>query len=179
MLLDLSRVLFLQHSQRSNNKKSLFSVSISLIRTSGSCFKLLAMGRLSSNLNKTVKFFLKVLLMSMEFNNPGETITDDSGLDNNQLPEISVAIGRLLPVLFKYVEHTECFDISVASMDLMLRSFLTPDNWLPILYRESSFEASYPNYTSKNLSIFSCLEFFASFYQSFPFLETFIQSSGG
>ncbi|KAH0458571.1 hypothetical protein IEQ34_013886 [Dendrobium chrysotoxum] len=85
--------------------------------------KLLAMGRLSSKLNKTVKFFLMVLLMSMEFNNPGETINDDSGLDNNQLAETSLAIGRLLPVLCKYVERTECFDLSVASMDLMLRSF--------------------------------------------------------
>ncbi|KAL0907548.1 hypothetical protein M5K25_021963 [Dendrobium thyrsiflorum] len=132
MLLVLSRILFMQHSQR-NNKKQLFSVSISLIRTSGSCFKSLAMGRLSTKLNKAVKFFLMVLLMSMEFNNPGESINDDSGLDNNQLAETSLAIVGLLPVLCKYFERIECFDLSVASMDLMLRSFLMPDIWLPIL----------------------------------------------
>ncbi|XP_020681493.1 uncharacterized protein LOC110098887 [Dendrobium catenatum] len=132
MLLVLSRILFMQHSLR-NNKKQLFSVSISLIRTSGSCFKSLAMGRLSTKLNKAVKFFLMVLLMSMEFNNPGESTNDDSGLDNNQLAETSLAIVGLLPVLCKYVERIECFDQSVASMDLMLRSFLMPDIWLPIL----------------------------------------------
>ncbi|KAH0451385.1 hypothetical protein IEQ34_018684 [Dendrobium chrysotoxum] len=132
MLLVLSRILFMQHSLR-NNKKQLFSVSIILIRTSGSCFKSLAMDMLSTKLNKAVKFFLMVLLMSMEFNNPGESINDDSGLDNNQLAETSLAIVGLLPVLCKYVERIECFDLSVASMDLMLRSFLMPDIWLPIL----------------------------------------------
>ncbi|KAK8966953.1 hypothetical protein KSP40_PGU001244 [Platanthera guangdongensis] len=132
MLFVLSGILFMQQSHR-NKKKELFPVSLILIRTSGSCFKLLAAGMLSTRLNKAIKFLLMVLLMSMEFNNPTSYITDDSGLDDNQLSEVSLAIVGLLPVLCKYVENTECFDLSVASMDLMLKGFLAPNTWLPIL----------------------------------------------
>ncbi|XP_020587273.1 uncharacterized protein LOC110029360 isoform X2 [Phalaenopsis equestris] len=127
MLLVFSRILFMQHSHR-NNKQQLFSVSLTLIRTSGSCLKLLATNKLSSMLKNAAKFFLMVLLMSIEF------IHDEFALDESLLSETSQSIVGILPLLCKYVEHIEWFDLSVTSMDSILRNFLAPDISLPILH---------------------------------------------
>ncbi|KAG0493669.1 hypothetical protein HPP92_004663 [Vanilla planifolia] len=90
-------------------------------------------------LNKSLKFLLMVLLMSLEYSYPKASI-NDSDLDVLQLTEVSVLAAGLLPVLCKCVENIECFDLSVASMDLLLKMVLPPDIWVHVLHESIHLE---------------------------------------
>ncbi|PKA51043.1 hypothetical protein AXF42_Ash007700 [Apostasia shenzhenica] len=131
MLLVLSRIFFSIGSQRKGEKR--LPISLVLIRICGSCSKLLSDVRPSATLQKAVKLFLMLLLVSMESSHGNAYINDDSDLDANQVAEASLAVARQLVILCKYIQKMEYFDLSVASMDIILKRFLTPSAWLPVL----------------------------------------------
>ncbi|KAG0491617.1 hypothetical protein HPP92_005015 [Vanilla planifolia] len=137
MLVILSRILFVRYS--SGSTKNLLPVLTILMRTLGSCLKLLGGLSISPMLNKSLKFLLMVLLMSLEYSYPKASI-NDSDLDVLQLTEVSVLAAGLLPVLCKCVENIECFDLSVASMDLLLKMVLPPDIWVHVLHESIHLE---------------------------------------
>lgn len=135
LLLVLFRILFEQHLQQTDTRHCL-PVSVLLIKTSGSVIKLLADIRpLTTMLNKAVKHLLMLLLTSVEYIYPKVYVKGKSDLEVKLFSEASLATIGMLPVLCKYAENTEYSTLSVASMDLMLKGYLNPNTWLPILQR--------------------------------------------
>ncbi|KAG0491609.1 hypothetical protein HPP92_005007 [Vanilla planifolia] len=119
--------------------KNLLPVLTILMRTLGSCLKLLGGLSISPMLQQSSFSFSLVLLMSLEHSYPKASI-NDSDLDVLQLTEVSVLAAGLLPVLCKCVENIECFDLSVASMDLLLKMVLPPDIWVHVLHESIHLE---------------------------------------
>lgn len=133
LLLVLSRILFRQNSHWTNGKKHL-PLSLLLIKTSGSGIRFLSDIRPSTKLlNRGVKYLLMLLLTSVEFIYLNAFGKNTSDLEINQFAEASLTSIALLPILCKYVEHSEFCDLSVASTDLMLKGFLAASTCLPIL----------------------------------------------
>lgn len=133
LLYNLSITIFRQNLEMSNRKK-FFPLMLLCIKTSASCIKLLSDVRPSSTmLNKAVKILLTLLLKSIKFIYSKVYAEGKSVLENDHFSEASFTSSALLPILCKYVDHAELSVLSVALMDLMLKCFLKPNTWLPIL----------------------------------------------
>ncbi|XP_020260505.1 uncharacterized protein LOC109836876 isoform X2 [Asparagus officinalis] len=131
LLLSLSKILFRQNSER---RKKYLPLSLLIIKTSGLGIRFLSDIRpLTEVLKKTMKFLFILLLTSMEFIYLKAHGENTSVVEIDQVAEASLTSIALLPMLCKYIEHTEFFDLSVASIDLMLKGFLGSNTSLPIL----------------------------------------------
>ncbi|KAI4976566.1 hypothetical protein ZWY2020_050173 [Hordeum vulgare] len=120
LLLTLSRFLFHQAKQ-TKSYVHLYPVIVLLMRTS-------------------VKSLLVLILSLFEFIYGKDDMKDGSG-DANLFGESSIISTRLLPVLCKLAENREYSDLAVGSMDLLLKGFITPNVWLPILQKHLRLQA--------------------------------------
>ncbi|XP_074569458.1 uncharacterized protein LOC141826101 [Curcuma longa] len=132
LLLFLSVILFKHGPQKINNRHFLPSC-ILVIKSSSSIIKVLANTRpLTPVLRRAVKLLMTLLLKSLEFSNHIEHSEDNSDIEVKLLGDASLIQIELLPLLCKYAEDTEYSNLSVASIDIILRT-LTPETWFPII----------------------------------------------
>ncbi|MQL93812.1 hypothetical protein Taro_026471, partial [Colocasia esculenta] len=130
LLLNLSKLLLISY-RHNTNASQLFPLSLLLIRTSDMALRLLSDVRQSPVSQRVVKFFLTLLLTSMEIIYP--ISVDNLASEVEQFAETSLLKLGLLPVLCKYTETSEHSNLSVAAIDFILKGFSTPTTWLPVL----------------------------------------------
>ncbi|XP_048540938.1 uncharacterized protein LOC125520147 [Triticum urartu] len=140
LLLTLTRFLFHQAKQ-TKSYVHLYPVIVLLMRTSGASTSFLVdLVPSSPALKKPVKSLLVLILSLFEFIYGKDDMKDGSG-DANLFGESSIISMRLLPVLCKLAENREYSDLAVGSMDLLLKGFIPPNMWLPILQKHFRLQA--------------------------------------
>ncbi|KAJ6692836.1 NUCLEOPORIN NUP188-like protein [Salix purpurea] len=119
-------ILHLMKSAQSNLS---LSVCVLVLKTSGSGLKLLNDFRSSANgVKKTMKLLLMLLLFALEISNTSDKESED-------FAEVSNGCLGLLPILCNCITATEHCSLSLATIDLVLTSFLTPNTWFPIIQK--------------------------------------------
>ncbi|OIV99597.1 hypothetical protein TanjilG_17407 [Lupinus angustifolius] len=111
------------------------NVSLLVLKCASSGLKLLnELKVLPSEANVIMKLLLTLLLSVLQTNSfsshSGEAINESSG---ENLSKISNTTLGLLPILCNCIVTSEHSMLSLSIMDLILRSFLTPRTWLPVL----------------------------------------------
>ncbi|CAN1259549.1 Nucleoporin NUP188, partial [Linum perenne] len=102
------------------------STCILALKTSGSGLKvLLDSNSYLASPTKTTTLLVMVLLSTLEFCETSDTGTETVGLAN-------ICMG-LLPILCKCITGADHSSISLTTSDLILRCFLTPNTWLPLI----------------------------------------------
>lgn len=123
-------ILHLMKSAQSNLS---LSVCILVLKTSGSGLKLLGDFRSSATgVKKTMKLLLMLLLFTLEISNTSDKESED-------FAELSNGCLGLLPTLCNCITATEHCSLSLATIDLVLTSFLTPNTWFPIIQKHLQF----------------------------------------
>ncbi|KAL6643423.1 hypothetical protein ACP70R_018189 [Stipagrostis hirtigluma subsp. patula] len=140
LLLTLARMLF--HQSKENKEAAhIYSDIVLLMKTSSASTSFLVDLMSSSHaLKQPVKALLVLLLSSYEFiynTNDSKGESDDV----NTFGELSLVSTSLLPVLCKLAENRECSDVAVASMDLILKGFMSSNAWVPILQKHFRLQA--------------------------------------
>ncbi|XP_027354241.1 uncharacterized protein LOC113864573 [Abrus precatorius] len=110
-------------------------VSLLVLKCASSGLKLLSeLKPVPSEANVIMKLLLTLLLLVLQFNSlnahSGGAIDESSGEDYSK---VSNATLGLLPILCNCIATSEHCMLSLSVMDLILRSFLTPRTWLPLL----------------------------------------------
>ncbi|URE33856.1 mRNA transport [Musa troglodytarum] len=132
LLLILSVILF-KHNSHRTNKIRFLPLSILVTKSTGSIIKVCADVRpITRLLRSAVKLVLTLLLTSLEFSNNMSHEENKSDFEVKLLADASFISIGLLPVLCKYTQDAEYSNLSVATMDLIMKA-LNPDTWLPIL----------------------------------------------
>ncbi|KAI9127540.1 hypothetical protein K1719_000533 [Acacia pycnantha] len=126
LLLQLTRTLC---------KSLSFDVSLLVLKCSASGLKLFSeLKLLSSRASVIMKILLTLLLLVLDSNclnsHLGGTIDEKSGEGFSKIPN---AVLGLLPILCKCVAAPEHCMLSLSVMDLILRNFLMPETWLPVI----------------------------------------------
>ncbi|KAF3434642.1 hypothetical protein FNV43_RR21727 [Rhamnella rubrinervis] len=125
----------LLHLIRSTPKILSLSFCILVLKTSGSGLKVLSDLRPSvSEVNITMKLLLLVLLSTVEFsclNTCFGVVIDVESAEN--MAKISNVCLGLLPVLCNCIATAEHCTLSLTIVDLILRTFFTPNTWFPII----------------------------------------------
>lgn len=158
MLLILSRILC-NPNLGTPDQSELLLVFALIIKKSGIGIRLLADIRPTTPvLNKAMKVLLSLLMTSIGFSQPKADMNYKSDVGT----ELSLSCLGLLPVLCKLVENNEFCDLSVASLDVMLKHFLAPDTWLPVLQKHLRMQIVLQLIQHKDtqVSISSILNFF-------------------
>ncbi|XP_073009852.1 uncharacterized protein [Typha latifolia] len=150
LLLTLTRIHFEQRKCR----REFFPILALLIKTSGSVIQILSDIR-PFNLapNKVVKLLLMLLLTSLRFTYSVENMKDEPDLELNLFSEVSISSIGVLPVLCKYAENSEYSNPSVASLDLMLKGYLTPNIWFPVLQKHLRLQVILRKVLMKDASV--------------------------
>ena len=100
-----------------------------LIKTSDVALRFLGDARQSTNLLKTAKISLTLLLTALESIYPDKADSDD-----DKYSEIFPLSLGLLPILCKYVENPNLCNLCIAAIDLIIKGLpLISSIWLPIL----------------------------------------------
>lgn len=119
-------ILHLMKSAQSNLS---LSICVLVLKTSGSGLKLLNDFRSSATgVKKTMKLLLMLLLFALEISNTSDKESED-------FAEVSNGCLGLLPILCNCITATEHCSLSLATIDLVLTSFLTPNTWFPIIQK--------------------------------------------
>ncbi|XP_020110275.1 uncharacterized protein LOC109725483 isoform X2 [Ananas comosus] len=135
MLLTLSTIL-LWHHQQSKTWRNVYPVFLLFLKVSSSGIKFLAdITTFTPTLTKSLKLLLLLLLTSLQFSYTQKNETDESDRELNLFADVSLVSVGLLPVLCKFAEKSEYTDLSVASIDMILKGFLIPNIWLPVLQK--------------------------------------------
>ncbi|KAL4616065.1 hypothetical protein ACB092_07G172100 [Castanea dentata] len=125
----------LLHLMRSAHKSLSLHACTLVLKTSGSGLKVLSDLRQSiTEVNTTMELLLMLVLSTLEFtclNSPLGGVTDMESVED--LAKISNATIVLLPIFCNYITTAEHCTLSLTIMDFILRSFLTPDTWFPII----------------------------------------------
>ncbi|XP_042430044.1 uncharacterized protein LOC122016720 isoform X2 [Zingiber officinale] len=170
LLLFLSVILFKHGPQKINNIHFLPSC-ILVIKSSSSIIKVLANTRpLSPVLRRAVKLLMTLLLKSLEFSNHIELSEDNSDVEVKLLGDASLIQIELLPFLCKYAEDAEYSNLSVASIDIIIRT-LTPKTWFPIIKNHLPLQHIF--YNIREINALANVPVFLSF------LLTLGQTKGG
>uniref|UniRef100_A0A1D1YTL0 Nucleoporin NUP188 n=1 Tax=Anthurium amnicola TaxID=1678845 RepID=A0A1D1YTL0_9ARAE len=130
LLLSLFKSLLISY-WHATNVVELLPVCLLLIRTSDKTLRLLSDVRQSTILHSVVNLFLTLLLTSIKSIYPISLDKFDSEVDLHA--EASLLSLGLLPVLCKYTETSVHSNLSVAAMDSIIKGFLAPNTWLPVL----------------------------------------------
>lgn len=116
------------------------SVCILVLKTSGSGLKVLSdfralvTGPAVMGVNTTVKLLLMLLLSAVEFScHKSRLVGARDIISVEDLAKISNASLGLLPILCNCMAIVEHGTLSLTTMDLILRNFLTPNTWFPII----------------------------------------------
>ncbi|KAJ6409886.1 hypothetical protein OIU84_009385 [Salix udensis] len=117
------------HLMKSTQSNLSLSVCVLVLKTSGSGLKLLNDFRSSATgVKKTMKLLLMLLLFALEISNTSDKESED-------FAEVSNGCLGLLPILCNCITATEHCSLSLATIDLVLTSFLTPNTWFPIIQK--------------------------------------------
>ncbi|XP_021609697.1 uncharacterized protein LOC110613074 isoform X3 [Manihot esculenta] len=117
----------LLHLVRSAQGNLSLSACILVLKTSGSGLKILTGLRSSINgRNKTLKVLLMLLLFAVECSK-----TPDK--ESEGFAEISNVCLGLLPILCNCINTAEHSGLSLTIIDFILRSFLAPGTWFPVI----------------------------------------------
>ncbi|XP_023634022.1 uncharacterized protein LOC17879317 isoform X2 [Capsella rubella] len=117
-------------------KKSLsLSICALVLKNVGPGLKILGSLRHSNAvLKKTINLLLEVLLLVVGF---GSHNSNSSGAGHmvpaKDFAEISDATIGLLPLLCNFMGNPEYLALCLTTVDLILRNFLTPETWFPII----------------------------------------------
>ncbi|KAL0739663.1 hypothetical protein Bca4012_015873 [Brassica carinata] len=123
----LSRLL------KSAKKKLPLSVCALVLRNVGPGLKILGSLRHSNAiLKKTVNLLLEVLLLVVGFGS-NQNSSEIEHMPAKDLAEISDATIGLLPLLCNFMGNPEYLTLCLTTVDLILRNFLTPETWFPII----------------------------------------------
>ncbi|BFG42271.1 hypothetical protein CerSpe_285450 [Prunus speciosa] len=116
------------------------SVCILILKTSGSGLKVLSDFRALvtrpavMGVNTTVKLLLMLLLSAVEFSCHKSHLVGARDIASvEDLAKISNTSLGLLPILCNCMAIVEHGTLSLTTMDLILRNFLTPNTWFPII----------------------------------------------
>lgn len=112
-----------------------FDVSLLVLKCSGSGLKMLSeLKLLSSRANVIMKLLLTLLVLVLDSNCLSSHLAGTIGEKSGEgFSRISNAILGLLPILCKCVAAPEHCMLSLSVMDLILRNFLMPETWLPVI----------------------------------------------
>ncbi|KAF8406575.1 hypothetical protein HHK36_008663 [Tetracentron sinense] len=135
LLLHLIRSLHRRLPQRTTRLFS--SVCILVLKTSGIGLRVLSSIRAPIvGLKTTMKLLLLLLLTSVEFCYPNSHLEEKPDRESVEaLAEVSVVTLGLLPILCNFIETAEYCTLSLATIDLILKGFLTSNTWLPIIQK--------------------------------------------
>ncbi|KAL2329164.1 hypothetical protein Fmac_022591 [Flemingia macrophylla] len=129
------QVEFLLLLTRTVCKSPSLHISLLVLKCASSGLKILsALKPLPSEANVIMKLLLTLLLSVLEsnsFNAHSSGATDESSSDDFSM--VSNTTLGILPILFNCIATSEHCMLSLSVMDFILRSFLTPRTWLPIL----------------------------------------------
>ncbi|KAL7002580.1 hypothetical protein U1Q18_003732 [Sarracenia purpurea var. burkii] len=122
---------------RCTHKSMSLSACVLILRTSGSGLKVLNDFRhLVSGAKDTMKLLLMLLLLSVESSckssQSGGAVEMDCVDSFSEASNVSLG---LLPILCYYIVPSDHCTLSLAAIDLILRGFLTPDTWFPIILK--------------------------------------------
>ncbi|ESQ53118.1 hypothetical protein EUTSA_v10024188mg [Eutrema salsugineum] len=125
----LSRLL------KSAKKDLPLSICALVLKNVGPCLKILGSLRHSNALlKKAINLLLEVLLLVVDF---GSDSPNTSGIGlmvpAKDFAEISDATIGLLPLLCNFMGNPEYLTLCLTTVDLILRIFLTPETWFPII----------------------------------------------
>ncbi|XP_026395785.1 uncharacterized protein LOC113290379 isoform X2 [Papaver somniferum] len=135
LLLHLLRFLSRTRAEKPNKKFPL-SLSILLLKTVGAGLRVLSSLSTTVGLRTPMKLLLMLLLTSVKFCYPGPDIEDEPSIQSAEASsELSLLSLGLLPILCNSIETAEYCTLSLASMDLILKVFLTPNTWLPVIQK--------------------------------------------
>jgi len=120
---------------RTVSKSLSLNVSLLVLKCASSGLRLLSSLKPSpSEANVIMKLLLTLLLSVLQSNSlnahSGEATKENSGED---FSKVSNATLGLLPILCNCIATSDHCMLSLSVMDLILRSFLTPRTWLPVL----------------------------------------------
>lgn len=116
---------------RSANKSLDSSICVRVLKTVGSGLRVLTDYTSSdTQVSLAIRLLLVLLLSTMEF-------SSHSGATNKEPVEDTAIISNvslgLLPILCKCIAIAEISTLALTTIDLILRSFLTPSSWFPII----------------------------------------------
>lgn len=124
----LSRLL------KSAKKNLPLSVCALVLRNVGPGLKILGSLKHSNGiLKKTVNLLLEVLLLVVGFGSDSPNSSEIGNMSSRDLAEISDATIGLLPLLCNFMGNPEYLTLCLTTVDLILRNFLTPETWFPII----------------------------------------------
>ncbi|KAK8491476.1 hypothetical protein V6N11_059401 [Hibiscus sabdariffa] len=137
LIFSLHQADLLLHLTRSVRKSLSMSVCVLLLKTSGTGLKVLSDLRMMiGGVNKTMKLLIMLILSTTEFCWSGSHISGVKDKESVEgFPEISNVSLGLLPILCNCVTVAECHCLCLTALDLILKCFLTPDTWFPIIHK--------------------------------------------
>ncbi|CAH2075851.1 unnamed protein product [Thlaspi arvense] len=125
----------LSHLLKSAKKNLPLSMCALVLRNVGLGLKILGSLRHSNAiLRKTINLLLEVLLLVVGFDSDSPNL---SGMGHmvpaKDFADISDATIGLLPLLCNFMGNPEYLTLCLTTVDVILRNFLTPETWLPII----------------------------------------------
>ncbi|KAI9181025.1 hypothetical protein LWI28_010510 [Acer negundo] len=148
----------LLHLVRSMRKSLSIPICVHVLKTSRSGLKVLSDLRSSvAGVKITRKHLLMLLLLVVEFTCG---VTDMKSIED--FAEVSNLVLGLLPILCHCITSDEHCTLSLTTVDLILRSLLTPDTWFPIVQQHLQLQLVIRKLQDKNsfASIPIILKFF-------------------
>lgn len=141
----------LLHLIRSINKRLSLPVCLLILKSSGSGLKVLSDFKQSvSGVRASIKVLLVLLLLSVEL-----SCTSSQSIEVTEMESVeayadasNVSLG-LLPVLCNCMEPADHCTLSLTTMDLILKSFLTPNTWFPIIQKHLQLQRVVHNLQDK------------------------------
>lgn len=127
----------LLHLLRSVKKSVPLSVCVIILKSFASGLKVLSdLSQTVSGAKRTVKILVMLSLLVLELSclnsQLGEPTDKEGGEGFSDISNLSLGI---LPILCKTVSIAECCALSLSAVDLILKTFLTPDTWFPIIQK--------------------------------------------
>ena len=124
----------LLHLLRSSRKGLNLSVCTQVLKTSGSGLRILCDFRPSATeVNITIKLILILLLSTVEFCYLNSRFGGMTNVEVEDMAKISNVCLGLLPILCNCIVTADHCTLSLTTVDLILRNFLTPNSWFPVI----------------------------------------------
>ncbi|XP_074329282.1 uncharacterized protein LOC141666927 isoform X2 [Apium graveolens] len=123
------------HLLRCLEKKLPLPVCVLVIKSSGSGLKTLSdLGPSTNGVRKGIKVLLELLLLSVELSCASSQSFEVTEMETvESYADASTASLSLLPTLCSFMEPTDHRTLSLATIDLILKSFLAPSTWFPVI----------------------------------------------
>ncbi|XP_059647512.1 uncharacterized protein LOC132293878 [Cornus florida] len=163
----------LLHLIRSGYKKFPLAACVLVLKTSAFCLKVLSNFKRSvAGVRATVQLLLALLLSSVGLSCMNSLLGGVMEMESVEaFAEASNASLGLLPILCNCIEPAEHCTLSLAIIDLILKSFLTPNTWFPIIQKHLQLQHVVQKLQDKNS--------FASIPVILKFLLTLARVRGG